>query len=49
LELGGGFPEHENGFGFELIKMAEVVGGHGRERMWNIERRTPKGRNPGAS
>ncbi len=29
LELGGGFPEHENGFGFELIEMAEVVGRHG--------------------
>jgi hypothetical protein len=29
LELGGGFAEHEDGFRFKLIEVAEVVGGHG--------------------
>ena len=30
FKLGGGFTEHENGFGFELIEVAEIVVGHGR-------------------
>jgi hypothetical protein len=29
LELGGGFAEDEDGLGFELVEVAQVVVGHG--------------------
>ena len=28
LKLGSCFPQHENGFGFELVKVAELIVGH---------------------